>query len=216
VTPPSEALLTPEAINAWVARATTERRPLIEQCHRQFKDRQWNASSVALGVAPVWHSPTGEWGAFRSGGAAVWMSVAFALSRTEQFESPAGGTVAVRRAIGQAVLQGRYRSNELVPNKNVRGSYFEQDSAGLGARVLLGSADRAAVVEAEFARQMAENEDARTAVKLSVGGQIKLAPDVWLSLALGANRGGSANEQRSAFVLTSFKWALAREPSLRF
>ena len=215
VTPPKEALLNQEAVDAWIARATAERRPLIEQCHRQFKDRRWNASSVAVGVAPEWHSPTGRWGDFDSGGAAAWASVALALSRNEQFQSPAGTTVPVERPFGQLVVQGRYRADELVPNKQARGTFFEKDSAGVAARLMIGSGDRALVVEAEVAREMPERGDSVSAFNLSVGGQMRLANDVWLSLAVGGNRGGVSDEERSAFVLSSFKWALSREPSLR-
>ena len=216
VPPPQEALLTQEAIDAWIARATAERRPLIEQCHQQFKERRWNASSFAVGVAPAWHSPTGGWRSLESGGAALWASVALGLTRTQQFVSPAGGTVPVERPFGQIVLQGRYRYTELIPNANESGTYFEQDSAGLGMRLVLGSSNRAIVLEGEVARQMPDDGEATTGLRLSVGGQIKLTTDVWLSLAVGASRGGSPNEERSAFVLSSFKWALSREPSLKF
>jgi hypothetical protein len=213
VTPPAVALLDQEAIDAWIAKATAERRPLVAQCHEQFKARRWNASSFAVGIAPSWHSPSGGWGGFRSGGAALWGSLALGLSRAEQFASPAGN-VPVERPFGQIVVQVRYRTRELVPNKTVRGTFFEQDAAAAGARFTVGSADRAAVVEAEIAHQMPEVGDTTTALALSLGGQMKLTTGVWLSLAVGANRGGSPNEERSAFVLSSFKWALSREPSL--
>jgi hypothetical protein len=36
-----------------------------------------------------------------------------------------------------------------------------------------------------------------------------------LSLSAGGTRGGPANEQRGGFVLSSFKWALSREPAVR-
>jgi hypothetical protein len=215
VAPPAAALVDQDAIDAWIAKATRERRPLVEQCHQQFKARRWNASSFAVGVAPSWHSPGGRWGDFRSGGAAVWSSLAVGLSRTEQFESPAG-VVPVERPFGQVIVQIRYRSHELVPNRNVTGTFFEQDSFGAGARLLVGSADRAAVVETDFARQMPEDGDSTSGGRLSLGAQLKLTTGVWLSLAIGANRGGSPNEERSAFVLSSFKWALSREPSLKF
>jgi hypothetical protein len=215
VTPPKEALLTQEAIDAWTARATAERRPLIEQCHSQFKDRRWNASSIAVGVAPEWNSPTGGWDAFDSGGAAVWTSVAIALSRTEEFETPAGTIVPVERPFGQVVVQGRYRGGELVPDNRQRGTFFDKDSSGLAARVMLGSANRALVVEGELAREMPELGETSSVLELSVGGQLRLTSDVWLSLAVGGHRGGSPNEDRSTFVLSSFKWALSREPSLR-
>ena len=215
VTPPREALLDQEAIDAWVARATAERRPLVEQCHNQFKVRRWNASSVAVGIAPEWNSPTGGWGAFDSGGASVWTSVAIALTRTEQFETPAGTSVPVERPLGQLVVQGRYRADELVPDRRQRGTYFDKNSAGLAARLMLGSANRTLVVEGELAREMPDGGDATSVMELSIGGQVRLAPDVWLSLAVGGHRGGLTNEERSTFVMSSFKWALSREPALR-
>jgi hypothetical protein len=215
VTPPREALLDQAAIDAWVSRATAERRPLVEQCHNQFKNRRWNASSIAVGIAPEWNSATGGWGAFGSGGASVWTSVAIALTRTEQFETPAGTRVPVERPLGQLVVQGRYRADELVPDRRERGAYFDKDSAALAARLTLGSANRTLVVEGELASEMPDVGDATSVLELSIGGQMRLAPDVWLSLAVGGHRGGLANEERSAFVMSSFKWALSRESSLR-
>lgn len=215
VTPPKEALLDQQAIDAWIARATAERRPLVEQCHNQSKERRWNASSIAVGVVPEWNSPTGGWGAFVSGGAGVWTSVAIALTRTEQFETPAGTMVPVERPVGQIIVQGRYRADELVPDRRQRGAYFDKDSAGVAARLMLGSANRTLVVEGELARDMPEVGAAKSVLELSVGGQMRLAPDVWLSLSVGGHRGGLTNEERSTFVMSSFKWALSREPSLR-
>ena len=72
------------------------------------------------------------------------------------------------------------------------------------------------MIETEFARQSPEIGDSTSSFKLSAGGQLKLTSDVWLSLAAGGTRGGPANEQRGGFVLSSFKWALAREPSVKF
>ena len=118
-------------------------------------------------------------------------------------------------SFGQLIVQGRYRNKELVPDKTVKGTFFEQDSAGAGARLLLGAADRAAVVESEVARQSPKVGESTTSFKLSGGAQLKLASDVWISFSVGATRGGSANEQRGGFVLSSLKWALSREPSIK-
>jgi hypothetical protein len=213
--PPTTVLATQEAIDAWIAQATAERRPKVEACHQQFKTRRWNASSFSVGLAPSWQSPTGQSGDFQFAGAAIWGSFALALTRQEDFAAPTGN-VKVERPYGQFIVQGRYRNRELVPDKDVPESFFEQDSTGVGARLLLGSADFAIVTEAELARQWSEGRDATSALKLSIGGQIKLSTDVWLSAAVGATHGGPSNEQRSAFVLSSVKWALSREPAVKF
>ena len=212
IPPPTTALLTQAAQDAYVAKATAERRPAVEGCHQAFKRRRWNASSLAVGLAPAWQSPTGESGDLVYAGAAVWATLALGLSTTR----PAGnGAPPVVRPFGQVIVQGRYRNKELVPDKNTTGAFFEQDSAAVGLRVLLGAADRAAVIESEVARHSPKGGESATSVRLSVGAQLKLADNVWASLAFGATRGGSTNEQRSGFVSSSLKWALSREPAIK-
>ncbi len=199
--PPPKPLLDPAEREAWEKLQTAGRRQAVDQCHAQSKTRNWNASSFAVGVAPSWHSPTGESGDFTYAGAALWTSFALGISTSA-------------RTIGQFIVQGRYRNKELVPDKNVKGTFFEQDSAGLGLRLLLGTADRAAVVESEFVRQSPEGGDDSTSFKVSGGGQLRLGTGVWLSVAVGGTHGGNAAEQRGGFVLSSFKWALSRDPAV--
>lgn len=201
IPPPTTALLTQAARDAYIAQATAGRRPAVEACHQAFKTRRWNASSFAIGVAPSGQSPTGETGDFVYAGAAVWASLGLALSTTT-------------RPLGQVIIQGRYRNRELVPDKTVEGSFFEQDAAGIGVRLLLGSADRAAVIESEVAHQAPKVGDDTTSFKLSGGAQMKLASHVWISVSGGASRGGNANEQGGGFVLSALKWALSREPAV--
>jgi hypothetical protein len=208
---PTRALLTQADRDAFVAKATADRRPAVEGCHKAFKAQRWNASSLAVGVAPSWQSKTGETADFSYAGAAVWASLAVGLSSTTASN---GGSPTVR-AFGQLIVQGRYRNRELVPDKNVKGIFFEQDSSGLGARLLLGTADRAAVVETEVSRQSPATGDSTTSFKLSGGGQLKVSNDVWVSFTAGGIRGGAANEQRGGFVLSSLKWALSREPAIK-
>jgi len=213
IPPPETALLTQADRDAYVAAATAERRPAVEGCHKAFAARRWNASSFAVGVAPSWQSPTGESRDFQYAGAAVWTSLALALSRTEEV---GGGPEADRivRPYGQLVVQGRYRNKELVPDKDVEGVFFEQDSAAMALRLVLGRENVAGVVESEVARTFPVEGDGGTSFMLSVGGQVRLGTGVWLSLSVGGNRAGSDREQGSAFVLSSLKWALSREPAI--
>jgi hypothetical protein len=207
---PSTILPTQAARDAWIAKATADRRPAVEGCHKAFKARRWNASSFSIGLTPLWQSASGESTDFAYGGAAVWTSLALGLSRTER-----SGDDVVARPFGQVIVQGRYRDKELVPNKNVKGAFFEQRSGAVAARLLLGAADKAAVLESELARQSPPVGAATSSFKMSVGGQLKLTSDIWLSLAAGGTRGGPADEQRGGFVLSSFKWALSREPAVK-
>jgi hypothetical protein len=207
---PSTILPTQAARDAWIAKATAERRPAVEGCRKAFEARRWNASSFSVGFTPSWQSATGASTDFTYGGAAVWTSLALGLTRTER-----SGDDTVARPFGQLIVQGRYRDKEFVPDKNVEGAFFEQNSAAVAARLLLGAADKAAVIESEFARQSPEIGDSTSSFKMSAGGQLKLTSDIWLSLAAGGTRGGPVNEQRGGFVLSSFKWALSREPAVK-
>jgi hypothetical protein len=149
-------------------------------------------------LAPALHSPTGESGDFEYAGIAVWASFAYKLS-----------------GVGQFVAQGRYRNKELVPDKAQKGSFFEQDSSGLGLRLVLGEAVRAFVIESEIGRQSPANADSTTSFTLSGGGQIKLSDDMWLSASIGGALKGATSEQRGMFVLSSLKWALSKQPSIK-
>jgi hypothetical protein len=112
-------------------------------------------------------------------------------------------------------VQARYRDKQLVPDRNTRGRFFEQRVAAVAARLVVGAADRAAVIETEFGRQSPRTGGSTTSLMLSAGAQVKLTTGTWLSLSAGGTRGGPANEQRGGFILSSFKWALSREPAVR-
>ena len=197
VEPPATAITVPADIAAWEAAQTKILRPKVEACQSASAKRRWNASSLAVGIAPAFQSPTGESGDFKYRGAAVWASFSYKLS-----------------AIGQFVAQGRYRNKEQVPDKNRPGSFFEQDSGGLGLRLVLGEPVRAFVLESEVGRQSPEGSSSTTSFTLSGGGQLKLSDEMWLSASVGGALKGSAATQRGMFVLSSFKWALSKSPSI--
>jgi hypothetical protein len=211
---PTTVVASPEAAAAWEAQVTAARKPKIAECHEQFKARNWNSSSFAVGIAPSWQSSTGESRDFAYAGAAAWASMALALNRTDQIEVPDQPPIAVSRPFGQFVVQGRYRNRETIPAKG-GGSYL-QDSAAVGWRLLLGASDFAFVTEGELARLAPKGQDSKVSGKLSTGGQLKLSTGVWLSAAVGATIGGPTTERRSMFVLSSLKWAMSREPALKF
>ena len=93
----------------------------------------------------------------------MWASLALGLSRAET----ADGGETLPHPFGQLIVQGRYRDKELVPDKNVRGTFFEQSDAAVAARLLLGAADKAAVIETELARQSPEIGDSASSFKFS-------------------------------------------------
>jgi hypothetical protein len=199
---PVIALITQAARDQWEAEQTAQIQPKVQECQAASKKRRWNASSFAIGVAPSFQSQTGESGDLDYAGSALWGSLALGLSTSAT-------------NFGQFIVQGRYRNKELVPNKNVKGTFFEQDSTGLGLRLMLGEADRAVVVESEFVRLSPKGGDNSTSFTLSGGGQMKLATGVWLSVAVGGSLKGSTDEEKGAFVLSSFKWAMSREPAIK-
>jgi hypothetical protein len=207
--PPSRPLMTPMERDAYEKEQTAARRPKVEACHAAYAKRNWNASSFAVGAAPSWHSTSGESGDLTFAGAAFYTSLALRLGGSGTGEQRG-------RAFGQAIIQARYRNQELVPSKTMKGTFFEQDTAGVGARLLLGVPERAVVVESEWVRKSPAGAEHLTAFTLSGGGQIKLSNDLWLSVAVGGSLGGAkSDEQRGGFVLSSFKWAFSREPAVK-
>lgn len=199
---PDRVVATPDARQAWEDEQAKVLRPKVQACHAASAKRLWNASSLAIGIVPAFQSPTGESRDFKYAGAAVWAALALKLSTSAA-------------NFGQFVVQGRYRNKEMVPDKDNKGSFFEQDSGGVGLRLVLGEPVRALVIESEIGRQSPQNGDATNSFTLSAGGQLKLSDDLWLSAAVGGALKGSSAEQRGMFVLSSFKWALSKEPSIK-
>jgi hypothetical protein len=199
---PSTALLTQEARDAWESQQSRLLRPRVEGCQAASAKRRWNASSFAIGITPAFQSVTGETKDFAYAGAALWGTLALRLSTSTS-------------NLGQFIVQGRYRNKEMVPNKSAKGVFFEQDSAMLGLRLLLGEAVRAFVLESEIGRQSPKTGSAKTIATLSGGGQLKLSDDFWLSAAIGGSFKGNPDEQRGMFVVSSLKWALSKEPSIK-
>src|SRR5690606_20131703 len=107
------------ARQAWEAEQTKALRPKVLACQSASARRLWNASSLAVGFAPAYQSPTGLATDLQYSGAALWTSLALRLS---------GGTT----NFGQLIVQGHYRNRELVPDSNQKGAFFEQDSGGVG------------------------------------------------------------------------------------
>jgi hypothetical protein len=202
VQPPNVALSDTIGQQAFEAAQTKAIQPLVEGCHQDFKNRRWNASSLAAGIAPSWQSPSGASQDFKYSGAAFWTSLAIELNSARN------------HAVGQLIVQGRYRNKELVKAGEDSKELVEQDSTGVGTRLLLGAPSRAAVLEGELIRKSPDGKDADTSFTLSGGGQLKLANDLWLSLAVGGSLGASEVPKR-LFVLSSFKWALSREPAAK-
>jgi len=195
---PARPLLTAEARAAWETEQAKGLRPKVESCQSASAKRRWNASSFAIGVAPAFQSPTGESNDFKYAGAAIWASLGYKLS-----------------TFGQLIVQGRYRNKEMVPDKRGQNAFFEQDSGDLGLRLVLGEPVRAFVLESEMGRKSPKRGDATTSVTLSTGGQIKLSDNTWLSASVGSALKDSSKEQAGMFVLSSLKWALSKEPSIK-
>jgi hypothetical protein len=195
---PTTALVTSDQRSAWELEQTKVLKPKVEACQSASAKRRWNASSLAVGIAPSFQSTTGESDDFKYAGAAVWASLALKL-----------GTIA------QFVAQGRYRNKEQVPLKTTKGAFFEQDSAALGLRLVLGEPVRALVLESDIGRQSPTTGGNTTTFTLSGGGQLKLSSDLWLTASVGGKLNGSTEEERGMFVLSSFKWAFSREPAIQ-
>ena len=200
--PAPAKVLKPDEAQAWEAEQTKALRPKVLACQSASAKRLWNASSLAIGVAPAYQSPTGLAADLQYSGAALWTALALRLSSSQT-------------NFGQLIVQGHYRNRELVPDANQKGAFFEQDSRGLGLRLLLGEPVRALVIESELGRKTPKGRDASTAFTLSAGGQLKLSDELWLSAAIGGALKDATGEQRGLFVLSSFKWALSKEPSVK-
>jgi len=182
---------------AAVEQASRAAAEAARRCREEKALRKWNAGALTVGAAPAWITPSGRAGDLRGDGGAVWSSVAVGVGRS-----------------GQLVGHLRYRADERVDPDEPAAGRLDSFLAGtifrLGSPTLVASAE-ALYVNARLERGRRRERDA--SYRLGVGVERRLDRNLWLSVSVGAE-GGRAGGEGRGFVLSSFKWATAREPSL--
>jgi hypothetical protein len=149
---------------------------------------KWNKSSMIVGFAPSWISKTGSSSDLTYNGGAVWSSVALRLG-----------------SHAQTILYGKYQNKENVPDPNVKGQFFLQNSTFAGGQFRAGTENTVGSFEAVYLHTSPQGKRTDNFFRFSVGAERKIADNLWLHVGIGGES-GRQNGQNKMFVLSSFKW----------
>lgn len=174
-------------------------REAAEKCRKASRKRNWNRSSLVVGLAPSWISESGNVGNMRWNGGGVWTSYAYGFDGVEGLKD-----------VAQLILHARYRNKEKVADPDNEGEFITQDSFYSGLRFRFGGPTFAGSLEGTYRRNKPSGADADDLFRLSFGAERRLSSDLWLQFALGGE-GGRRDGQSHLFVLTSFKYALSKD-----
>ena len=186
-----------------VARRTAILQTAGDPCRAEARKRNWNRSSWIVGLAPSWISPTGETGNLKWNGGGVWTSLAYGFE----------GVPALERT-SQLIFHARYRDSEQVPDPDMEGAIIKQNSVYLGGRFRVGAPEFNANFEALYLRNKPAGRDPNSSYRVSVGAERKINKDLWFVISAGGE-GGRADGKNKGFVLTSFKWAFSKAPTIQ-
>jgi hypothetical protein len=170
----------------------------IKACreNKEFKSNLWNRSSWAIGIAPVFITPTGNTQDFRYSGLGAWTSVAYGI-----------------KDFGQVIAQATYRNKEQIPDPNSTGAFLEQDNLSVGTRIRFGTPVFNGNIEGIYAFNDNKNGKKDDNIfRYSAGIELKVANDFWLSMNIGSETGNSNGNK--LFALGDIKWAYETAPTL--
>ena len=110
------------------------------------------------------------------------------------------------------IFHGRYIFEELVPDPNVVGDFFEQDSLVLGSRLRWGiSSTFFLSLEGSYIYTDPVDRATDSYYVYALGTNFKLTDGNWLEVSGGTNSERD-NQSDEGFVLATLKWGLTPKP----
>ena len=151
----------------------------IKKCRAAFKSRTWNAKALQIGLAQFHvHSES-----LKETGSGAWISYAFPLSKRSQ-----------------VIFHARALKDELVPPELATDPFLIRDSKSYGLRGRYGTGSAFLMIEALQTRnnwRSAREDDDYT--QYSLGGEFKIAQNVWIQLSYGDSNGSGAPNTSAVF-----------------
>lgn len=183
-------------------------------CRKEFKDGSWNASSLTFGLAPTWTSDDGSYEDLEWSGLAAYATLAYGF---EEFNSSP-----LLKDGSQLLFHARYRSEEIVPDEDVAGGSFEQDTLILAGqfRFALGQAllsdgakgrDLNTLLEIGYIDANRTGADDEKFWRWAVGAEIALfgSDNTYFQVTAGSDEGD--DESGDAFVLGALKFGFSSD-----
>lgn len=174
--------------------ATQDKSSDIQRCRNDssFRSNNWNASSAAIGFGFTFDSENGDLDGLDYGGFGIF------------------GSWAIRIAdYGQIILGARYADNELTPLSQGNQKFDSIDRLSSAVRLRIGSEKLNFFGEGVFLSEDGSKSD--NYWNLSLGVDLRVATDFWLSAGLGGTLG--RDREDDTFVLANIKWAFSPSPS---
>jgi hypothetical protein len=179
-------------------------RPQAEACREQFRrTARWNGTSWIVAAATTAVSPTGFAADLDGGSLVVWTSISYG------FDGVPG-----LRDTAQLIAHVRHLSNEHVMVKDLPGGQEERDTTFAGARIRAGTSSFGFSFEAAYVRMSAPSRSDDTATRLAFVAERRLAGNLWLNVSFGGDAGADPGNKKGMSVLSTFKYAFAKDPSL--
>jgi hypothetical protein len=179
-------------------------RPQAAACREQFRrSARWNGTSLIVAAATTSVSPTGRSGDLDGGSLALWTSVSYGFDGVPGLRDSA-----------QLIGHVRHLTNELVVDEDLPGGQEERDTTFAGVRFRAGTSSFGLSFEAAYARIGASGRPADTAARLAFTAERRLAENLWLNISFGGDAGADPRNSNGMSVLSSFKYAFTKDPSL--
>lgn len=170
---------------------------------QEFESNYWNASSWSIGLAPFWTSEDGDLENLGDTGVSIWTSLAFGFDGFPDFF----------RRHAQLIVHGRYMVNQLVPDNTISGSYIDQDTMIFGGRLRMGKNRFNVNLECAWIREDPDGYATDDSTRYSVGADVRLASNLWLSFSVGSESGNEEGDE--GFVIGNFKYAIGEKPTIK-
>jgi len=193
--------------NAEAERAAFERdvlQPHADSCREQFRRKAgWNSTSWIVAFATTTVSPTGLSADLGSGSTAFWTSMSYGFDGVPGLSEHA-----------QIIGHARHVADEVVVDKDLPGGQELRNTTIAGAQFRGGTVSFGLSFEAAYLRTTAVGRDADNAMRLTFSAERRLAPDVWLTVSFGGDRGAAPALDKGLSVLSALKWGFAKSPAL--
>lgn len=179
-------------------------RPQAAACREQFRRAaRWNGTSWIVAAATASVSPTGLAGDLGGSSLAIWTSVSYGFDGVPGLHDTA-----------QLIAHVRHLSNELVVDADLPSAQERRDTTFAGARFRAGTSSFGLSFEAAYVRVSALGRPQDTATRLAFAAERRLAENLWLNVSFGGDAGADPGNTQGMSVLSAFKYAFTKDPSL--
>lgn len=154
-----------------------------------------NQPALDVGLSPLWISDDGQSNNLTWGGLAAWSSFKIGI---ENF---------------LFIANVQYKTKDNQPDPETTGEMLEGSSFSGGAKARYGSLSWGLLVQTVYTNFDPEGHDRDDRILYSVGGEIKLAENLWLQASVGSTSASESDD--SSFVSGQFKWGMAETAALK-